>query len=90
LQLASQVKQAAAAALSQLLPEEQRPLPLSLVRLAASSSSVVPGGGPSWSSTASEGNCQAVMNAAAKVVAQMAPHAQVRHVCRYDLCRGGS
>jgi hypothetical protein len=71
------VKQAAVAALSQLLPEEQRPLPLSLVRLAASSSEVVPGGGPSWSSTASEGNCQAVMNAAAKVVAQMAPYAKV-------------
>ncbi|WIA33322.1 hypothetical protein OEZ86_006460 [Tetradesmus obliquus] len=75
--LSTKVKQAAAAALSQLLPEEQRPLPLLLLRLAPSSSEVVPGGGPSWSSTASEGNCQAVMNAAAKVVAQMAPYAKV-------------
>lgn len=72
-----QVKQAAVAGLSLLLPEEQRPLPLSLVRLAPSSSDVVPNGGPTWSSTGSEGNCQAVMNAAAKVVAQMAPFIKV-------------
>lgn len=87
-----QVEQAAVAALSQLLPDNQRPLPLSLVRVAASSSDVVPNGGPTWSSTGSEGNCQAVMNAAAKVVKQLMPHVQVRgcvgclgHCMRLDL-----
>eukprot|EP00878_Enallax_costatus_P017692 GHUV01018588.1.p1 GENE.GHUV01018588.1~~GHUV01018588.1.p1 ORF type:complete len:473 (+),score=159.98 GHUV01018588.1:103-1521(+) len=69
--LTTKVKQVAVAALSQLLPEEQRPLPLELVRVAASSSDVVPNGGPTWSSTGSEGNCQAVMNAGAKLVKQL-------------------
>lgn len=77
-----QVKQAAVAALSQLLPEEQRPLPLDLVRVAASNSDVVPNGGPTWSSTGSEGNCQAVMKAGAKLVKQLKSHVKVWHGLR--------
>lgn len=77
---AAQVKQAAVAALSLLLPEAQRPLPLSLVRIAASSSDVVPGGGPTWSSTGSEGNCAAVQLAALKIVNRLRPHIKVRGV----------
>ena len=73
-----QVKQAAVAALSQLLPPDQRPLPLSLVRLSPSSSAINPGGGPTWSSTGSEGNCAAVMDAAAQVVARLRPSLKVR------------
>eukprot|EP00879_Flechtneria_rotunda_P018563 GHRR01019478.1.p1 GENE.GHRR01019478.1~~GHRR01019478.1.p1 ORF type:complete len:318 (+),score=110.67 GHRR01019478.1:1229-2182(+) len=75
--LSTKVQQAAVAALSRLLPEDQRPLPLSAVRLAASSSDIVPNNGPTWSSTGSEGCCQAVMVAAAKLVAQLAPHLRV-------------
>lgn len=71
------MKQAAVAALSQLLPEGQRPLSLSLVRLAASSSEVVPNGGPTWASTGSESSCAAVLAAAAQLVRQMAPHVKV-------------
>eukprot|EP00775_Hariotina_reticulata_P011870 gene11870-12014_t len=72
--LSTKVKQAAVAALSLLLPADQRPLPLSLVRLAASNSDVVPNGGPTWSSTGSEGNVQAVRQAAAELVQQMKPY----------------
>jgi xanthine dehydrogenase molybdopterin-binding subunit B len=72
------VKQAAVAALSQLLPASQRPLPLALVRLAPSSSAANPNAGPTWSSTGSEGNCQAVMNAAAEVVERLRPGLKVR------------
>jgi len=72
-----QVKQAAVAALSELLPEGQRPLPLDLVRLSASSSCINPNGGPTWSSTGSEGNCQAVMNAADDIVSRLRPRLKV-------------
>lgn len=75
--LHTQVKQAAVAALSQLLPPSQRPLPLSLVRLSPSSSCVNPNGGPTWSSTGSEGNCQAVMDAAAQIVDRLEPSLKV-------------
>ena len=73
-----QVKQAAVAGLSAMLPPNQRPLPLSLVRLAPASSCVNPNGGPTWSSTGSEGNCQAILNAAGKVVERLRPSLQVR------------
>jgi xanthine dehydrogenase molybdopterin-binding subunit B len=72
-----QVKQAVVAALSQLLPAHQRPLPLSLVRIAPSSSDVVPNGGPTWASTGSEANCAAVIQAAGNLVQQLAPHLKV-------------
>lgn len=72
-----QVKQAAVAGLSALLPPNQRPLPLSLVRLAPANSCVNPNGGPTWSSTGSEGNCQAILNAAGKVVERLRPSLQV-------------
>ncbi len=59
--------QVAVHALSQLLPREQRPLPLELIKVAASSSDVVPNGGPTWSSTGSESACEAVRMACGQV-----------------------
>ncbi len=75
--LSTKVKQAAVFELGQLLPYGMGPLPLSLVRLAPSSTEVVPGGGPTWSSTGSEGCVQAVRLACDKIAARLAPYMQV-------------
>lgn len=65
--------QVAVHALSQLLPPEQRPLPLELVKVAASSSDVVPNGGPTWSSTGSDSACEAVRRACGQVRPELKP-----------------
>ena len=75
--LTTKVKQAAAYQLGLLLPPSQRPFPLDLIKVAASSSAVVPNGGPTWSSTGSEGSCQAVRLACDKIVTRLEPYVKV-------------
>ena len=76
--LTTKVKQSAAYQLGLILPPSQRPFPLDLIKVAASSSAVVPNAGPTWASTGSEGCCQAVRMACDKIVAQLKPHIKVR------------
>ncbi|BDA47143.1 Xanthine dehydrogenase/oxidase [Coccomyxa sp. Obi] len=74
--LHTKVKQVASYELGKLLPEEQRPLPMHLLRIGDSRSDLVPNGGPSWSSTTSESTVAAITEACKQLVANLEPYRQ--------------
>lgn len=65
--LHTKVLQSACAALSAALPAGSPHLPLSLFRVADTSTDALPNCGPSWGSTTSEASCEAVRLAAAQL-----------------------
>eukprot|EP00891_Asterochloris_glomerata_P008497 jgi/Astpho2/8497/Aster-05539 len=74
--LSTKVKQMAAYALGQSLPEEQRPFPMDKIQINDTRSDITPNAGPTWSSTTSEGCVAAIEAACAKVVESLRPHMQ--------------
>ncbi|DBA80138.1 TPA: hypothetical protein ACH3X2_007614 [Trebouxia sp. C0005] len=74
--LSTKVKQMAAFALGQLLPEEQRPFPMDMIHINDTRTDIVPNAGPTWSSTSSEGCVAAIEQACAKICRRLQPHLQ--------------
>lgn len=74
--LSTKVKQMAAFALGQLLPEEQRPFPMDMIHINDTRTDIVPNAGPTWSSTSSEGCVAAIEQACAKICRRLLPHLQ--------------
>ncbi|EIE21740.1 molybdenum cofactor-binding domain-containing protein [Coccomyxa subellipsoidea C-169] len=84
--LHTKVKQIASYELGKLLPKDQRPLPMELLRIGDSRSDIVPNGGPSWSSTTSESTVAAVTEACRQLVANLEPWRQEGETAEETWC----
>ena len=71
--IATKVLQSACAALSTALPPGAPHLPLSLFRVADTSTDMLPNAGPSWGSTTSEAACEAVRQASLQLADTLRP-----------------